>query len=124
MSVAAHHPMRTDKPGWLALRVGVLIRARHCCEACGAPNGSYRRPVHDPEPEDGLAAPSVRVVLTIAHLCRCEPPCMDLEHVKALCQRCHLRLDARLHARHAAQTRRRKLDSARPILALAEREAE
>jgi hypothetical protein len=43
-----------------------------------------------------------RVVLTTAHLCNCEPPCANAMHVKAMCQRCHLRMDA-----HAKAARRR-----------------
>jgi hypothetical protein len=47
-----------------------------------------------------------RVVLTTAHLCTCAPLCAELAHLKALCQRCHLRLDLPLHQQHAAETRR------------------
>ena len=46
-----------------------------------------------------------RIVLTVAHLCACAPLCSDPAHLKAMCQRCHLRLDQALHLRHAAQTR-------------------
>lgn len=49
-----------------------------------------------------------KVVLTVAHLCKCEPKCADVSHLKAMCQRCHLRLDGKLHARNAAKTRRAK----------------
>jgi hypothetical protein len=35
-----------------------------------------------------------RVILTTAHLCKCDPPCANPGHVKAMCQRCHLRVDA------------------------------
>lgn len=53
-----------------------------------------------------------RIVLTTAHLCTCEPLCAIAEHVKAMCQRCHLRIDAELHAKHAATTRRVKKEKA------------
>lgn len=46
------------------------------------------------------------VVLTVAHLCLCEPLCADPQHLKAMCNRCHLRTDMALHQRHAAETRR------------------
>lgn len=46
------------------------------------------------------------VRLTVAHLCACEPLCVDFLHLKALCNRCHLRVDLPLHQRHAAETRR------------------
>ena len=47
-----------------------------------------------------------RVVLTVAHLCNCHPLCANPLHLKALCQRCHLRLDKPIHMRNAARTRR------------------
>lgn len=46
------------------------------------------------------------IVLTVAHLCSCDPPCIDAGHCLALCNRCHLRVDVPLHQRHAAETRR------------------
>lgn len=57
------------------------------------------------------------VVLTTAHLwqgpCRCAvrnegQKCAIRDHVKAMCQGCHLRYDGRLHRRNAAKTRLRK----------------
>lgn len=53
-----------------------------------------------------------RIVLTVAHLCDCNPLCAIEEHVKAMCQRCHLRVDAEFHAKHAASTRMRKKEKA------------
>jgi hypothetical protein len=41
-----------------------------------------------------------RVILTVAHLCTCSPPCARPAHVIAACQRCHLRIDSALHAAH------------------------
>ena len=71
-------------------------RAGERCEECGATNGL-------PHPETGS-----RVVLTVAHLDHNPANCEDA-NLKALCQRCHLAYDAEEHARHAAETRRRKL---------------
>ena len=48
------------------------------------------------------------VVLTVAHLCTCDPLCAESTHVLAMCQRCHLRMDAPLHRQHRAETRRRE----------------
>jgi len=51
------------------------------------------------------------VVLTVAHLngpggvCACDPLCADAAHVKAMCNRCHLRYDVKLHQRNAFLTR-------------------
>lgn len=49
-----------------------------------------------------------RIVLTVAHLCECDPPCAIGDHVIAACQRCHLRIDVPLHKRNASATRARK----------------
>jgi hypothetical protein len=53
-----------------------------------------------------------RVILTTAHLCNCDPPCAIGSHVKAMCQRCHLRMDAKAKAAR----RRQRLATARHIL--------
>jgi hypothetical protein len=53
----------------------------------------------------------VQVVLTIAHLCQ-DSTCADLSHLRAMCQRCHLRYDAHQHQKSAAATRRRSLEAA------------
>jgi len=55
-----------------------------------------------------------RVMLTVAHLnakggpCRCDPVCSIAAHVKAMCQRCHLRYDVDLHRDNATRTRDQK----------------
>lgn len=48
-----------------------------------------------------------RVVLTVAHLDH-TPENVDDGNLRAMCQRCHLRYDARHHAANAAETRDRK----------------
>ena len=49
----------------------------------------------------------IRIVLTVAHLDHDTTHNAD-DNLAALCQRCHLRYDAAMHAQHAAETRRRK----------------
>ncbi|HEY5870358.1 MAG TPA: hypothetical protein VI542_33125 [Candidatus Tectomicrobia bacterium] len=49
-----------------------------------------------------------RIVLTVAHLCACEPLCADPAHLKACCPRCHILIDLPLHLKHAAETRRQE----------------
>lgn len=45
-----------------------------------------------------------KVILTTAHLnakggpCQCDPLCSNPDHLKAMCNRCHLRYDAERHA--------------------------
>ena len=81
---------------WKEIRQRILERAGNRCEFCGAENGK-------PHPETGSI-----VVLTIAHLDH-DPTNNAPENLRALCQRCHLRYDAKIHAQHARETRRRKL---------------
>jgi hypothetical protein len=49
-----------------------------------------------------------KVVLTTAHLCECDPPCGILGHLKHMCQRCHLRVDVKLHMRHRRERKERE----------------
>jgi len=80
---------------WREIRAAILQRANNACEWCGAVN-------HEPHP-----ITRARVVLTIAHLDH-DVQNNDTSNLAALCQRCHLRHDAKLHARHAVETRQRK----------------
>ncbi len=45
-----------------------------------------------------------RIILTTAHLCDCYPLCGNDAHLKAMCQRCHLRTDRYRHARSRLAT--------------------
>jgi hypothetical protein len=60
-----------------------------------------------------------RIVLTTAHLnakggpCACDPLCCNLAHLRAMCQRCHLRYDHPRHMSNARRTRERKSGQAR-----------
>jgi len=64
---------------------------------------------------DGMPARWAKglVRLTVAHLnatggpCQCQPLCAIETHVKAMCNRCHLRYDVKLHVRNAWLGRRR-----------------
>ena len=47
-----------------------------------------------------------KIVLTVAHLNHKPEDCRD-ENLKAMCQRCHLRYDQKLHQRNAYVTRRK-----------------
>ena len=74
-------------------------RAKGRCEFCGAVHGELH-------PDTGSV-----VVLTVAHLDH-DTTNNDDSNLAALCQRCHLRHDAALHAQHAAETRRRQMEDA------------
>lgn len=119
-------------PEWRAIRKAVGKRSGWRCETCGAPhmtivargfyNGREAYLVVDTGhvfcAETGIKMAEMRlsdfnarrvlkIVLTVAHLNHDES-CTDLEQMKHLCQRHHLRLDAKHHARNAARTRRAK----------------
>ena len=84
----------------------MFARARSRCEGSPAYPGC-RVKQYTFHPDTGS-----EVVLTMAHLCRCEPKCGEPSHLRLLCQRCHLTLDAELHAQHAAETFRRQSEAA------------
>ena len=83
---------------WPEIRARILRRAGNRCEgspvypACRAENGRAH-------PVTGS-----KVVLTVAHLDH-DGPASD-GNLRAWCQRCHLTHDAKMHAAHAAETRR------------------
>jgi hypothetical protein len=54
-----------------------------------------------------LVGRPVAIVLTIAHHPDPDPANVSDDNLHALCQLCHLRLDARLHATNAWRTRRK-----------------
>jgi len=53
-----------------------------------------------------------KVILTVAHLCDCNPPCKNPEHVIAACQRCHLRIDQKLHTQNRLKNSRLRREAA------------
>lgn len=57
-----------------------------------------------------------KVVLTTAHLCGCDPLCAIAEHVKAMCPRCHNRVDIDFRKKHRATTYARKKAGTSPFL--------
>ncbi len=106
---------------WSAISARIREWAGDRCEWCGAPNGAtvYRDEFGQWHVESTDEATilrqagrrGVRIVLTVAHLDH-DPRNCDDANLAALCQQCHLRYDAQEHARHAAETRRRKREAA------------
>jgi hypothetical protein len=94
-----HYPV-----GWRDFSLSIrYARARERCECTGQcgmhrPNPGLRRCVEVNHKPARWARG--RVVLTVAHLCKCDPICMNPAHVIAACQRCHLRIDRYRHAAH------------------------
>src|SRR5262249_23740511 len=97
---------KRDYPAdWDDIRAQILVRAGHCCEGtpmfpdCRAANHYWH-----PETDSW-------VILTTAHLCKCAPKCGHLDHLRALCQRCHLALDHDRHMLRSAETRRHQKEA-------------
>ena len=120
-------------PEWQAIRKRIGERSGWKCETCGAPHmtmiarGTYRgrdaymvlETCEVFDAETGLrmgkmrctsefgASKVLKIVLTVAHLNHDESDSRP-ENLAHLCQRHHLRLDAKHHARNAARTRRNR----------------
>jgi hypothetical protein len=94
---ASHYP-----PGWKAfsdtIRFGRANGQCECTGECGLHKRftGGRRCIERHGQKAHFA--KGRVILTVAHLCKCSPICMNPDHVKAMCQRCHLRVDRFKHA--------------------------
>lgn len=73
-----------------------FIRAKNRCEFCGAEN-------YKPNPATGS-----KVILTVAHLDHDTFNNTD-ENLKALCQLCHNRYDAKFRAANRAETIRSRI---------------
>lgn len=71
-----------------------FVRARGQCEWCGVAHGAIN-------PITGSI-----VVLTTAHVYDHRPEAASLLNLAALCQRCHLTHDAKMHAENARARRR------------------
>ena len=119
---------------WGEIRAAILERAGHCCEQCNVKNreriargegrfadtymmnDAYVYCANTGEclgqvrMSDYIVKNMVDIVLTIAHMDHVPENC-DYENLKALCQRCHLRYDAKHHAETARETRRAKLNN-------------
>lgn len=120
-------------PEYEAQRRRILERAGVRCEQCGAPNHRILLRVagwwfdrscgvwHGPGGQvliatvrfwKGCRTRRVKIVLTMAHLDH-DPSNQGDDNVKMLCQWCHLNYDKL----HHAETRKKRKDAARPLLA-------
>lgn len=95
-------PIKPENKGrypkdWKQIRERILIRANNRCEFCGVENHTYR---FNPKTQK-----MAYIVLTIAHMNELIEDCSD-ENLKALCQRCHNRYDAKMRAEHRKQAKR------------------
>ena len=102
----SHYP-----PGWQKFSAYIrYIRANGRCECTGEcglhQNDNKIRRCIERNHEPAVYA-NGKVILTVMHLCNCSPICLNPAHVKAACQRCHLRRDRFLHAKHRLTNQRR-----------------
>lgn len=117
---------------WKEIRASILKRAGNCCENCKVKNGdrivrgkgddadtymTSDAEVYCADTGESLGqcrmsdyesdGKGVDIVLTIAHLDHTPENC-EPENLRAWCQRCHLRYDAKHHAETARATRRKR----------------
>lgn len=93
------HNRRKYPPNWEEIRVQIRARAANVCECrgeCGKHRGRRCTETHQ-KPARWFRG---TVALATAHLCNHGQMCANPAHLKALCQRCHLRLDSKLHWAH------------------------
>jgi hypothetical protein len=102
---------------WKAISAEIRKRSGGQCECTGecglhrttgGPRRCMERNGHPAKWAKGM------VVLTTAHLCH-NPRCARRTHLKAMCQRCHLRYDVALHKQHRRERRERETGQMRLI---------
>jgi hypothetical protein len=95
---------------WKAISLRIRKRSGGQCE-CTGECGLHRTNPGPRRCEERNGEPAKwakgKVVLTVAHLDN-DASRNDDDNLKAMCQRCHLRYDAKLHAKNAAKTREAK----------------
>lgn len=123
MPISKHNQAKYGKD-WKQFSARIRFeRAGGMCECAGECGGKHEPSDNDRECYDaaGIAIiegrchrmhkvrteSDVLTILTVAHLCHDES-CRDESHVKAMCQACHLRYDAKHHAKNARVTREKK----------------
>jgi len=96
-------------PDWRTISVSIRNRSGGRCECRGECGHTHLAPRCDAMNHTRHPVTGSRVVLTVAHLCRCRDAegkkCGDPTHLLALCQRCHLSLDRADHIAHARANR-------------------
>jgi hypothetical protein len=99
-------------PNWYEFSKSIrLDRAKGRCECTGecAVHHLHPGPKHCVERNGPPKfASGKKIVLTTHHLCNCDPLCANENHVKAMCQGCHLRANVRKKRYHEAALRAAK----------------
>ena len=99
---------------WRDISANIKARSGGQCECageCGLHDGQdlYEPVAHRCVERHGFSAKFANgtVILTTAHLNH-DTQDSRPENLKAMCQRCHLRYDTKIHAQHSAITRKNK----------------
>jgi 5-methylcytosine-specific restriction endonuclease McrA len=100
-------------PDWEDIRAARLVKAGNSCEHCGIMNGAPLNPRKGRHYPRGSTGPVV--VLTIAHLDH-DPTNNTDENLRALCQKCHNRHDAKHRGQSRRATRRRRIEQTQATL--------
>jgi hypothetical protein len=95
---------RAYPPNWQDLKVMIRARAQGVCECRGECGLHHEKRCVERHHKAAIHFRGT-VALATAHICRDGPACAKVSHLKALCQRCHLRFDATLHWEHRKATR-------------------
>ena len=119
---------------WSQISQGIRERANQRCEECGVRNrewgwrdrrgdwhpaevaalkeayGPQAQPPFHIHTHEGQSIKVIEIVLTVAHLDHV-PEHVDPANLKALCQRCHLRLDADHHRATRARSLRAEMQT-------------
>lgn len=92
-----------------------------CHGECGVSHGSSNKKNRCKEINKSKAIHfKGNVILTVSHLChrQHDPMCIEEEHLKAMCQACHLRYDKDFHKSNAARNRLKKLENEGQLILL------
>jgi hypothetical protein len=99
-------------PDWARISREVRARSGGRCECQGECGHLHLAPRCDAMNRERHPVTGSRVVLTVAHLCRCRDEsgrkCGEADHLRAMCQRCHLSLDRADHIAHARVNRHQR----------------
>lgn len=100
-------PKRQYPPNWKALSAKIRFeRAKGQCECITECKLHPDHRCFERNNEPALFAKG-KVVLTVAHLCQ-DSSCDDENHLRAMCNRCHLVYDVDFHKANARRTRATK----------------
>lgn len=89
---------------WAAISLEIRAgRALHRCECTGECGQHHSHRCIEVNKQASHWS-NGRIILSVAHLCNCYPLCANKAHLKAMCQKCHLRTDRFRHSSSKLRT--------------------